>query len=212
MAKRKYYAVRIGKVKGIYETWEACKSNVEGISGAEYKSFSTKEEAEAYFNGQEISIDQGENPWKQNNIGRAYVDGSFSEAVNRYAFGAVLISPDGEIEEICGFDDKAEALVSRNVAGELVGAMKAILWAGKNQYKKLVIYHDYEGIRKWALGEWKAKSYVAIKYLEFLKKHREKIDIEFVKVLAHSGDKYNELADELAKKGLLLEAKNTELV
>ncbi|WP_314795053.1 RNase H family protein [Eggerthia catenaformis] len=31
---------------------------------------------------------------------------------------------------------------------------------------------------------------------------QKKIRIEFVKVLAHSGDTYNELADQLAKKAV----------
>lgn len=200
MAKQKYYAVRMGKEKGVYRTWDACKKNVDGFSGAEYKSFSTIEEAEAYVKG--INIDRHEKNQLDNNIAHAYVDGSYSDSKKRYAYGAVLISPDGSIEEICGSDDNVNALSSRNVAGELAGAMQAILWAVKNKYKGLMIYHDYEGIKKWATNEWQAKSYVAIKYQEFLQKNKNKLDIEFTKVLAHSGNKYNEIADELAKKGL----------
>ena len=44
MAK-KYYAVKIGKEAGIYETWDQCKTMVHGYPGAVYKSFSTREEA-----------------------------------------------------------------------------------------------------------------------------------------------------------------------
>ena len=47
----KYYAVRKGTVTGIFRTWEECKKNVHGYSGAEYKSFKTLEEAEAYMKG-----------------------------------------------------------------------------------------------------------------------------------------------------------------
>ena len=36
MAK-KYYAVRVGKVPGIYQTWDECKKNVHGFPAAEYK-------------------------------------------------------------------------------------------------------------------------------------------------------------------------------
>ena len=45
----KYYAVRKGTVTGIFRTWEECKKNVHGYSSAEYKSFKTLEEAEAYM-------------------------------------------------------------------------------------------------------------------------------------------------------------------
>ena len=49
MAKKKYYAVKVGKTPGIYLTWEDCKSQVEGVSGAVYKSFPTLLEAEEYI-------------------------------------------------------------------------------------------------------------------------------------------------------------------
>lgn len=47
--KSKYYAVKIGKIPGIYERWEECKENVDGFAGAKYKSFSTIIEAEEYL-------------------------------------------------------------------------------------------------------------------------------------------------------------------
>ena len=47
MAK-KYYAVRKGFKPGIYTTWEECKKNVDGFSGAEYKGFMTREEAVSF--------------------------------------------------------------------------------------------------------------------------------------------------------------------
>ena len=43
---QKYYAVRQGKVPGIYESWDACRAQVHGYSQAIYKSFPTREEAE----------------------------------------------------------------------------------------------------------------------------------------------------------------------
>ena len=50
MAK-KYYAVRVGKVPGIYQTWDECKKNVHGFPAAEYKSFPSEEEAKAIWEG-----------------------------------------------------------------------------------------------------------------------------------------------------------------
>lgn len=49
--KKKYYVVWQGKTPGIYETWEDCKAQVHGFDEAKYKSFPTKEEAEAAFKG-----------------------------------------------------------------------------------------------------------------------------------------------------------------
>ncbi len=55
MAKKKVYAVRKGKAEGIFETWEECKASVDGYPGAEYKSFSTREDALAYLDGKTVS-------------------------------------------------------------------------------------------------------------------------------------------------------------
>lgn len=45
----KCYVVWKGKVPGIYDTWEECKNQVSGFSGASYKSFSSKKEGEHAF-------------------------------------------------------------------------------------------------------------------------------------------------------------------
>lgn len=36
---RFYYAVKVGKNPGIYETWAECKAEVDGYKGAKYKKF-----------------------------------------------------------------------------------------------------------------------------------------------------------------------------
>src|SRR5205809_702614 len=50
--KQKYYAVRKGRQPGIYQDWESCKAQVDGFAGAQYKSFSTREDAAQYMAGQ----------------------------------------------------------------------------------------------------------------------------------------------------------------
>lgn len=49
MAGKKYYAVKAGRVPGIYDTWADCEANVKGFAGAEYKSFGSAEAAEEYL-------------------------------------------------------------------------------------------------------------------------------------------------------------------
>lgn len=55
----KIYAVRKGKVPGIYITWSECRKQVVGFSGAIYKSFARMEEAEEYMQvkQEEITIE-----------------------------------------------------------------------------------------------------------------------------------------------------------
>lgn len=45
--KQKYYVVWQGKQPGIYTDWDTCKAQVQGVQGAQYKSFDTMAEAEA---------------------------------------------------------------------------------------------------------------------------------------------------------------------
>jgi ribonuclease HI len=47
--KQKYYVVWQGNTPGIYNNWEECKKQVVGVSAAQYKSFESREEAEAAF-------------------------------------------------------------------------------------------------------------------------------------------------------------------
>ena len=51
VAKKKLYAVRKGKKTGLFQTWDACRASVDGYPGAEYKSFLSRAEAEAYLDG-----------------------------------------------------------------------------------------------------------------------------------------------------------------
>lgn len=48
---QKYYAVRRGKKPGIYLTWPECKAQVDGFTGARYKSFTDKSQAQAFLEG-----------------------------------------------------------------------------------------------------------------------------------------------------------------
>lgn len=48
MKKENHYAIKKGFSPGIYQKWEDVKIQVEGFSNAQYKKFSTLEEAEAY--------------------------------------------------------------------------------------------------------------------------------------------------------------------
>lgn len=49
MGAGKYYAVRKGRTRGLFATWEECRASVEGYSDAEYKSFRERREAEGYL-------------------------------------------------------------------------------------------------------------------------------------------------------------------
>ena len=51
----KYYAVRKGRVPGIYYSWDECRAQVDKFSGAEFKSFHSEKEAELYLNNKNFN-------------------------------------------------------------------------------------------------------------------------------------------------------------
>ncbi len=196
MAKQKVYAVRKGKKTGVFTSWEECSASVSGFPGAEYKGFLTKEEAEAWLADGQADRDAFVKELT------AYVDGSFEESLGKYSFGCVLLTPEGEIVERCGSGSEPESLAIRNVAGEMLGAMYAVQWGINKRYSSIKICYDYMGIEKWAVGAWKTNNALTQKYAEFMKGRQSFIKISFQKVKAHSGNRYNEQADWLAKQAL----------
>lgn len=204
----KYYAVRNGRETGIFISWEDCRNSVDGFAGAEYKSFKTKQEALAFLGNGEgapsaiISDREDGVPVCPENELIAFVDGSFDAKSGSYGFGCVLIDPTQTRITLNGKAEKAEAATARNVAGELLATMTAIKYAAEHSFGKLTVYHDYEGIEKWYNGKWKAQSFVAVSYVEFVRKYASSVDVSFVKVEAHTGNPLNEEADRLAKAAL----------
>lgn len=52
MAKSKFYVVWKGRQTGLFTDWEACKTQVNGYTGAQYKAFETRREAERALAGE----------------------------------------------------------------------------------------------------------------------------------------------------------------
>lgn len=52
-ARQKFYGVRKGHVPGVYTDWDTCRKMTAGFSGAVYKSFPTRQEAEAFVAGED---------------------------------------------------------------------------------------------------------------------------------------------------------------
>lgn len=194
MAK-KFYAVKKGYNIGIYETWNECKKQINGYSGAVYKSFTNLQEANCFLNDDNS---------KNNHIDFdiiAYVDGSYNNRTKEFSYGMVIILKDGEEYFYEKYNDY-ELRQMRNVAGEIMGSTKAMKYCLDKGYRSLLIHYDYLGIEKWCTGEWKTNKIGTKNYKEFYDSVKNKINIHFKKVKAHSGDKYNDIADELAKKAL----------
>lgn len=224
MAKKKFYAVRVGNKTGIYETWAECEAQTKGVSGAQYKSFGSLAEAEKYMSGADNDevlnkALEGEDVVDQINSQVAeelrnlspdeviaFVDGSFSASDEKAGFGVIIIDDKGVQTPLYKAFTKqlhADFLELRNVAAELEGVKEAVNWAIEYNKTRIKIYYDYEGIGNWADGSWKAKKDLTKQYVSFIQQKKALVTIDFCKVPAHSGIEYNEQADKLAKNSLL---------
>ena len=203
----KVYAVRKGHQTGIFNSWQECQKMVAGYPSAEFKSFITLEEAQAYLDARDIYEERLKNDL-QAGFGVAFVDGSFDENTGKYGSGVIAINPNGEQDEFFRAGDNQKYCSSKNVAGEVMATLLAMDWAVTAKLTKLRIYYDYEGIEKWISGGWKAESCIARDYVNiFSQRYKDILDIEFFKVKGHSNNKYNERADQLAKSALRGSAK-----
>ncbi|MBR1759281.1 MAG: reverse transcriptase-like protein [Lachnospiraceae bacterium] len=140
----------------------------------------------------------------------AYVDGSYNTKLERYGYGVVLLTPEGEEMTLSGSGNNPETLAIHNVAGEMLAAMHAVSWAKKHGYAAIRICYDYSGIEMWATGAWKRKNPLTAKYHEYMKESMKTVRISFEKVEAHTGVTYNEMADKLAKEAILKDAEEKE--
>lgn len=191
--KEKFYAVKDKDNKLIFNNYEDVKKILPTLKSPTHKSFSTLEEAKAFLDGKEIQTEVS-GPI-------AYIDGSYDDKTGCYSFGGVLIIDDN----IYQFNKKYEPdeySSMRNVAGEIKGAGYIINYCINRGIKEINIFYDYIGIEMWYTGAWKAKSKIAVDYVNFLNKNKDKIKINFHKVKSHTNVKYNDMADMLAKKVL----------
>ena len=195
----KFYAVKKGSVTGIFKTWDECKASVTGYPGAVYKSFKTREEALEFLGEGGTSFEKQVS--KEEDCVKIYVDGSYHTVTEEFSYGMVVLR-DGREETYYEKFSDPELASMRNVAGEIFGARAAMQYALDQEIEEISIYHDYEGIARWCLGEWKTNKEGTKAYKAFYDEVSKQVKIHFVKVTGHSNDKYNDMADELAKAAL----------
>ena len=199
--KKKYYGVKVGRVPGVYQTWDECKKQVIGYPGALYKGFASLQEAQEYVSGALLSGSSATDNTDPTHPGRyydIYVDGSY---VNKqYSWAFVVYDGTQIIHTSSGLGKDTEAAAIHNVAGELEAAVQAMQWSDEQDVDYVIIHHDYIGISEWATGKWKTNNQFTKAYAQFASKYLHKI--KFNKVSGHTGIEGNELADKLARGAL----------
>ena len=128
---------------------------------------------------------------------RIYVDGSYLEG--RIGFGAVVLDGGKVVAELHGPVEEDGLQGMRQVGGELRSVYEAVRWCQTNGVQEVSVFYDYEGIAKWATREWMARETATQAYAQFMQACP--LTIHWHKVDGHSGDRWNDRADRLAKLG-----------
>lgn len=203
------YAVRVGRQTGKFKTWAECEKQVKGVSNAEFKKFYTDAEADKYLgcvtvsslgmqgnkrgtltkvsSSTDVRFEKGvyadtsvimSETSLTDNQAVAYIGGSYSSGTTEYGFGCILRTSTGSLS-FYGSDDTPSFSEYASISGNIFGVLCAIRQArrlGKNQ---LLIVHNYEGVCRWATGEWRVKSPISQLYKEFIDISAEDMHIEF---------------------------------
>lgn len=191
----KFYAIKNIKNPTIVRTWAECQRLTKGVSGVLYKSFKTEREAQEWI---------ADGALKTYDVSKGvifYVDGSFMN--NRAGYGLVVVKDGRCIGQYADtIDCDTEGFSSRNVIGELYASILATNIARKFNIKEIGIAYDYIGIEHWAKDNWKANLTLTREYKRVMQRFFDDgFKVNFIKIKAHTGDEFNEMADSLAKRG-----------
>jgi ribonuclease HI len=140
------------------------------------------------------------------NIYEIYVDGSFINGCVGY--GVVILRNGRLFKELSGLVTDNLFTGSRQVGGEITGVIEALKWCKNQGISEISMYYDFENLKKWVTGEYLANTVMSATYRDFVRNCG--VLVHWNKVLGHSGVRWNERADELAKSGAGLQTAGTQ--
>lgn len=176
--------------KNIISGWNECFDELCKNNHTYFKGFNDLKDIGKFFDNNEHSEME------------AYIDGSYKKETGEFSCGVVIMFNDSDGFAFYEKFNNSDFGKMNNVAGEIMGAVRAIQYAIDNNIYNLTLIHDYEGIEAWAKERWKAKNKYTQRYVEFYIESLDRVNIHFKKVKSHSGQNLNTLADNLAKTAL----------
>ncbi len=215
MAKKKFYAVAVGRVSGIYTDWASAEKQVKGFAGAKYKSFPTKNEAEAWCGNPVYSVKKKSVPGKKNESTLSlptkgvsdriyiYTDGGCSGNPGPGGYGTVILDGDDYQELSEGFQR------TTNNRMELLACIVG-LQTLKNNEKPVQIFSDSSYVvnsitkgwaRGWQKRGWRKSDGEQASNIDLWKLMLvlcEQFEVSFTWVKGHAGHDLNERCDRLA--------------
>lgn len=216
MAKKKFYAVAVGRSCGIFMDWATTEKQVKGFAGAKFKSFPTEQEAKAWLNDPVYAKKASPSKSKVQGDGKpttlssadpekivVYTDGGSINNPGPGGYGVVIVEA-GEVRERSGGFRH-----TTNNRMEMMAAIVALIEL-QEQVKHIDLYSDssylVNGINKgwapkWQARGWKKADGEAVLNSDLWKqllKLTETINVYFHWVKGHAGNEGNERCDQLA--------------
>ena len=152
MAKKKYYVVWEGNNTGIFDSWAECQLQIKGYPNARYKSFKTREEAEAAYGGAAADF------IGKNKKAQQYISEEAREAIiwDSIAVDAACSGNPGDME-YRGVDTKTGTELFRvgpfkqgtNNIGEFLALVHGLAQLKKEGKHELPIYSDSKIAMGW---------------------------------------------------------------
>jgi ribonuclease H-related protein len=157
-----YVVTAPDSVRGIYDTWAACRAAVTGVPGARYQAVASRDRAEAMLRGDGVTLGSGTYAFVDGNheggVGVVVVENAAdgSHVVEEVGTTVDEVFRDGDVPGLDSSAATREALSRlRNVLAELAALYRALADAPAG--RPITIVHDYEGVGAWIEGRWKAK-------------------------------------------------------
>jgi len=205
----KFYAVKVGKTPGIYTDWSTTQAMVSGFPGAIFKGFPTRAEAQAFMGAGSssstsgtgssiITSGTGTSGVKKIKMITIYTDGSNKNNVG--GAGVIVLADDAKYTAYA----RVPETKSTNQIAELYAIYIALSLVPEENVK---IYTDSQYVITSLTGyvhDWVKKGWQGVAnrtYMENCYDLMQNRHVEFEHVYGHTGNQYNEEADQLAEMG-----------
>lgn len=135
-----------------------------------------------------------------------YTDGSYNHTAGVVGWAYIILIDGCPPIYTKGFiDDNKDIIAMRNYSGELIAAMAAVQHIIEEEKSigidQVTIYHDYEGVGAWPTGKYKKpKNNFSRYYRDKMNMVNKILNINYIHIKSHSGNKWNEKVDQLAKE------------
>jgi len=214
MCSAKYYAVRVGRTTGIFRDWESCRDQVHGYPNAQYKSFRSSAEAEAFVSATDsilgkrprdsVEENTSKRPCRETDATVVYTDGSCLSNGQAGALGGVGVWFGADDPR--NVSEPLDGVRQTNQRAEIMAVKRALERASD---ERLEIRTDSQYVIKafteW-IKRWRVKKFCGVTNADLFQevdgmlRGRTKA-VDFVYVAAHTGEPGNEAADALARSG-----------